>query len=62
MAVVAVSTSTGIKRLERMVLADNRVGLRKRFCTNIGEGGEGVANDASPLTAYFLYVVYNLAW
>ena len=62
MAVVAVSTSTGIKRLETMVLADNRVGLRNRFCKNIGPGGEGVANAASPLTAYFLYVVYNLAW
>ena len=61
MSVLAVSTSTGIKRLERMVLADARVGRTRYNCTNIGEGGEAVRTDGNVTIPYFLYVVYG-AW
>ena len=60
MSVIAVSNSTGIKRLETMVLADERVGRSRWHCANIGAGGEGVANAASPDAAYVLYVVFSL--
>ena len=59
MTVLAVSTSSGIIRLERMMLADERVGRARYMCTNIGEGGEGVRTDGNVTIPYFLYVVYN---
>lgn len=59
MTVLAVSTSSGIIRLERMVLADPRVGRTRYKCTNIGEGGEAVRTDGNVTIPYFLYVVYG---
>jgi hypothetical protein len=59
MTVLAVSTSSGIIRLERMMLADDRVGRHRSSCTNVGEGGEGVRTDGNVTIPFFLYVVYN---
>ena len=61
MTVLAVSTSSGIIRLERMVLADARVGRTRYNCTNIGEGGEAVRTDGNVTIPYCLYVVHD-AW
>ena len=59
MHILAVSTAPGIKRLERLILANPRVGLAQYFNTNVGEGGEGVSDDAPANAPYFLYVVVD---
>ena len=59
MIVLAVSTSSGIRRLERLVLADERCGCAHYRCNNVGRGGEGVRSDGDSTDPYFRYVVYD---
>jgi hypothetical protein len=53
------STGSGIKFLERALLANSCIGRDCFWCTNIGPGGEGVPNEPNPDHVYFVYVVFG---
>ena len=53
------STGSGIQFLERALLANPSIGLGCFWCTNVGPGGEGVANEPDPDVVYYLYVVFS---
>ena len=57
MDVLGVSTSAGIKRLERMMLRDADCGRANPRCTNVGPGGEGVTS-AYDRTVHIIYMLY----